>query len=68
MNKNFSIIHLSDLHYDKKKATSSSLLVDNIFNDIKILEKQEEIEPKLILFTGDLVNFGGVEKLGALVG
>ena len=63
MNKNFSIIHLSDLHYDKKKASSSSLLVDNIFNDIKYLEKQEEIEPKLVLFTGDLVNFGGQNEL-----
>lgn len=63
MNKNFSIIHLSDLHYDKKKSTSSSLLVDNIFQDIKSLEEQEGINPKLILFTGDLVNFGGQNEL-----
>ena len=63
MNKSYSILHLSDLHYDKSKKDASLLLVTNIFNDIKVLEDKENLNVKLIIFTGDLVNFGGQNEL-----
>ncbi len=63
MNNSYSILHLSDLHYDKNKSKSSSLLVDKIVADIKKLEEQDGIRIKAILFSGDLVNFGGQNEL-----
>ena len=63
MNKNFSILHLSDLHYDDSKESATTLLVKKIIDDLNMLKQEQGIEIKLVLFTGDLVNFGGQADL-----
>lgn len=63
MNKSFSIIHLSDVHFDKSKETISSVLVNNIVSDIQNLEKTENLNCKFLVLTGDLINFGGQAEL-----
>lgn len=63
MNKNFSILHLSDLHYDDSKESVATLLVKKIIDDLNMLKQEQDTEIKLVLFTGDLVNFGGQADL-----
>lgn len=63
MINNFTLLHLSDIHYDNDKKVVCSTLIDNILRDIKNLDNKYKLNIKFVLLTGDLVNWGGQNNL-----
>ncbi len=52
------IIHLSDLHIDKVDFSEINLTINDLLDKLYEIHQQKEID--LIIFTGDLINTGGV--------
>ena len=55
-----TILHLSDFHYNRRKAREQEIVVDALIDDLKKLCVGHR-KPDLILFTGDLVQEAGVD-------
>jgi len=56
----FTILHLSDFHYSKRRQREQGIVVDALIEDLKILCIGHR-KPDLILFTGDLVHAAGID-------
>lgn len=56
-----SILHLSDFHFNGRKAREQEIIVDALIEDLKKLCVGHR-RPDLILFTGDLVQAAGVDS------
>ncbi len=56
-----SILHLSDFHFTKRRTVDQKVVVDALISDLKSICIGHR-RPDLVLFTGDLVNAGGVDS------
>jgi 3',5'-cyclic AMP phosphodiesterase CpdA len=50
-----NILHLSDLHYDASKEKDTKIVLNALWNDLEKLKKEENLQPDLVTFSGDLV-------------
>jgi predicted MPP superfamily phosphohydrolase len=55
-----TILHLSDFHYSRRKSREQGIVVDALIDDLKGLCIGHR-KPDVILFTGDLVQAGGID-------
>ncbi|KQN90795.1 hypothetical protein ASE90_17070 [Sphingomonas sp. Leaf67] len=56
-----SILHISDFHFTKRKLRDQRVVVDALVRDLETLCIGHR-RPDLVMFTGDLVNAGGVDR------
>lgn len=56
-----SILHISDFHFSKRKLREQKIVVDALIKDLEALCIGHR-RPDLVMFTGDLVNWGGVDS------
>lgn len=59
--KVFSLLHVSDFHFSKRKAREQVIVVDALVKDLETICIGHR-RPDIVLFTGDLVNAAGVES------
>src|SRR5688500_6522123 len=59
-NSLFTILHLSDFHYTKRRAREQEIVVDALLRDLEKLCVGHR-KPDLFMFTGDLVHAAGVD-------
>lgn len=52
------IVHLSDLHWDSSKSSSTQVVVKPLLEDLRRTREEGIISPHMMVFTGDLVNAG----------
>ena len=52
------ILHISDLHIQKKSCGSIDLMVKKLVEDIKKVQQDTDINIEFICFTGDLISRG----------
>jgi 3',5'-cyclic AMP phosphodiesterase CpdA len=52
------ILHLSDLHWDEEKAEDQKIIIGKLKEDLAVIAGERAID--FIVFSGDLVNKGGV--------
>jgi len=53
-----SILHLSDLHFNKENEYEIKTVLDSLINDVKMLKDEHKIHPHIIAITGDIANEG----------
>lgn len=56
-----SILHISDFHFTKRKNREQKIVVDALIKDLEDLCIGHR-RPDIVMFTGDLVNGGGVDS------
>lgn len=56
-----SILHISDFHFTKRKSRDQQVVVDALIDDLEQLCIGHR-RPDLVIFSGDLVNWGGVDS------
>lgn len=56
-----SILHISDFHFTKRKHRDQQVVVDALIKDLEQLCIGHR-RPDLVIFSGDLVNWGGVDS------
>jgi len=56
-----SILHISDFHFTKRKLRDQKVVVDALVKDLEQLCIGHR-RPDLVIFSGDLVNWGGVDS------
>src|SRR5665213_329703 len=59
--KIFSVLHVSDFHYSKKKSREQAIVVDALIEDLEGLCIGHR-QPDIVLFTGDLVNAAATDN------
>lgn len=57
-----NILHLSDLHYDSSNTIDSEIVLNALWKDLEKVKKEENIEPDIVIFSGDIVKAGDKEK------
>jgi len=57
----FSILHISDFHFSEKKYREQKIIVEALERDVRKLCVGHR-QPAFVVFTGDLVNAGGVDS------
>ncbi len=55
---NICILHISDLHLSKDSLSDIRFIVKRLIEDVKSLEKEEDIKVGYVCFTGDLIKRG----------
>jgi predicted MPP superfamily phosphohydrolase len=56
----FTVLHISDFHYSKRRQREQGIVVDALIADLKTLCIGHR-KPDLIMFTGDLVQAAGID-------
>ena len=56
-----SVLHISDFHFAKRKERDQLVVVDALVKDLEALCIGHR-RPDIVMFTGDLVNAGGVDR------
>lgn len=56
-----SILHISDFHFTKRRLRDQEIVVDALIKDLETLCIGHR-RPDVVMFTGDLVNAGGVDR------
>jgi predicted MPP superfamily phosphohydrolase len=56
----FTVLHISDFHYSKRRQREQGIVVDALIADLKTLCIGHR-KPDLIMFTGDLVHAAGID-------
>jgi DNA polymerase III delta prime subunit len=56
----YRIIHLTDLHWDASKANDQCIIIEGLNSDLSLLVRERR--PDLLVFSGDLVQTGGVRE------
>ncbi|MFP5517671.1 MAG: metallophosphoesterase family protein, partial [Alphaproteobacteria bacterium] len=56
-----SILHISDFHFTKRKSRDQQVVIDALIDDLEQLCIGHR-RPDLVIFSGDLVNWGGVDS------
>lgn len=57
-----SIIHISDIHYEKNEPENQGLVINSFFDDLDSKIDPENIANTYCIISGDLVNKGNSEK------
>lgn len=55
-------LHISDLHFERKKDTASSAVQEAFLTDLKKIIKDEHLRLNFVFFTGDLAYHGQTEE------
>jgi len=53
-----SILHLSDLHFNKENEYEIKTVLDSLIADIKKLKDDDKIHPSFVVISGDIANEG----------
>jgi predicted MPP superfamily phosphohydrolase len=56
--KRIGILHLSDIHSSEQTAQKIKQLTDSLQEDIRNLQKSDNVDIQLVCITGDLINSG----------
>lgn len=56
--KKIDILHISDLHFEKKSQKDIEEITKKLIDDIKKVENEQNINIDLVCFTGDLIQSG----------
>lgn len=59
MARRITWLHLSDLHARSRNDWDSRQITDSLVRDLKIMQKDHDLRPDFIFFTGDLA-YGAV--------
>jgi predicted MPP superfamily phosphohydrolase len=60
---NITILHVSDIHYDKNEPEAQGLILSAFFDDIKVRLDASNRENTFCIISGDLVNKGNSDKV-----
>ena len=56
--RRINILHISDVHIQKKEVEEIREIIDKLIADIKKVQNEKKIKIDLICFTGDLIQRG----------
>jgi predicted MPP superfamily phosphohydrolase len=56
-----SILHISDFHFTRRHQREQEIVVDALIRDLEVLCIGHR-RPDVVMFTGDLLNAGGVDR------
>jgi predicted MPP superfamily phosphohydrolase len=57
-----NILHLSDLHYDASNTKDNEIVLNALWKDLKKIKEEENVEPDMVIFSGDIVKKGDIDN------